>query len=73
MATVDGLLHVPIPGMLAAAVGPQPAAAGEPELQDGTWEPCRRPTPMASHRKHRGRAHTCAETQPACQRRPYLT
>ncbi len=35
MATVDGLLHVPNAGMLAAAVGPQPAAAGEPEPQDG--------------------------------------
>jgi len=35
IATVDGLLHVPNAGMLAAAVGPQPAGAGEPEPQDG--------------------------------------
>jgi len=35
MATVDGLLHVPNAGVLAAAVGPQPAAAGEPEPLDG--------------------------------------
>ncbi len=49
MATVDGLLHVPNAGMLAAAVGPQPAAAGEPKLQDGDLQalPPADPDPVA--------------------------
>jgi len=39
MATVDGLLHVPNAGMLAAAVAPPPPAAASQNRRTGPWEP----------------------------------